>query len=609
MKNNPNQIRISRKGGMRGRVSSGEKPKNLPAALKKIFNYGKKYQRTVIFCTLLSIIGSIISIFAPNQISNLTDVISAGLTTKINFYEVKKIVIILFLIYLIASGTTLIVGLTMTTVSNKFSKNLRDDISSKINKLPLKYFDNHSYGDILSRITNDVDAINQVLQNNIVSLINAIALVLGSIIMMVYTNLILAITTILSTIIGFILIVFILGKSQRYFIERQNALGDLNGHIEEMYSNHTIVKVYNGKQSSNKKFDFYNEKEYKANLKSQFLSGIMQPIMIFSGDFSYVAVCIVGAVLASQNIITFGVIMAFILYVRIFSGPLRQIAMSLGQLQSAGAASERVFEFLEEEELFISKNKKRTLKAKDVKGNIEFKNVNFGYNSKKLVIQDFSVKVKAGQKVAIVGPTGAGKTTLVNLLMRFYDIEEGDILIDGISIRDLTRENVRDLFIMVLQDTWLFEGTIRENIVYNNKNISDAKIKDICTKIGLDHFIKTQSNGLDHQIIDSESISAGQKQLITIARGMIANAPFLILDEATSNVDTRTEVLVQQAMDKLMKGRTTFVIAHRLSTIKNANLILVMKDGNIVEKGTHANLLKINGHYAELYNSQFSKID
>lgn len=607
MKNN--QMKIPRRGAMKGGTSTGDKPRNFTKAIKKIFVYGKKYQLIIIFCVILSIIGSIISIIAPNQISKLTDIVSTGLTTSINFYAIKKIAIILFFIYLTGSAITLIVGLTMASISNKFSRNLREDISSKINKLPLKYFDNYSYGDILSRITNDIDTINQVLQNNIVSLINAVALLIGVLIMMFYTNFILAITTILSTIIGFILMIIILGKSQKYFIERQKALGDLNGHIEEIYSNHTIVKVYNGKQSSNRKFDFYNEKEYKANLKSQFLSGIMQPIMIFSGDFSYVAVCVVGAVLASLSAITFGVIIAFILYVRIFSGPLRQIAMGLGQLQSAAAAGERVFEFLEEEEMIINKTKTKSLKAKNVKGNIEFKDVSFGYNSKKLVIQNFSVKVRAGQKVAIVGPTGAGKTTLVNLLMRFYDIKDGDILIDGTSTCDLTRENVRDLFIMVLQDTWLFDGTIRENIVYNQKNVSDDTVKEICTKIGLDHFIKTQSSGLDHKIIDSESISAGQRQLITIARGMISDAPFLILDEATSNVDTRTEVLVQKAMDKLMKGRTTFVIAHRLSTIKNANLILVMKDGNIVEKGTHANLLKINGHYAELYNSQFSKIN
>lgn len=589
-------------------MSSGEKPKNFSKAIKQLIIYGNKYWFVVIFCTALATIGSIIAIIGPNKIRDLTDIITEGLMSSINFTQVKNIYFLLLILYLTSTVINLIQGLIMAGVSNKFSKNLRDDISHKVNLLPLKYFDNHQYGDILSRITNDVDTINGALQNSIVSLISSVALLIGSLFMMFYTNWIMALTTIFSTLIGFFLMVVVLNKSQKYFNEKQEAMGDLNGHIEEIYSNHNIVKVYNGEKDANMKFDMFNEKEYQANLKSQFLSGIMQPIMMFSGDLSYVAICVVGAILTSHEIITFGVIIAFIIYIRIFTGPLRQIAMGLTQLQGAAAASERVFEFLNEEEMSKEKNTNE-LKTEDVKGNIEFKNVNFGYNSNKLIIKDFSAKIKAGQKIAIVGPTGAGKTTLVNLLMKFYDIRDGEILIDGVSIKELTRENVRKLFIMVLQDTWLFEGTIRENIAYNHPNISDDTIKEICTTIGLDHFIKTINNGLDYHVIDSESISAGQRQLITIARGMISNAPFLILDEATSSVDTRTEELVQKAMDKLMKGRTSFIIAHRLSTIKNADLILVMNEGNIVEKGNHKELLKLNGFYAELYNSQFTKLD
>ncbi len=594
---------------LQGRRGTSEKPENFSVAIKKLIIYGKKYWPIVIICSLLAIFGSIISIVAPNKISELTDLITVGLKGNIDFVNVKKLSTILIIIYLISSLINLVQNIIMVNVSNKFSRNLREDISKKINRLPLKYFDNNPYGDILSRITNDVDTINSTLQNSIVSLISSGALLIGVIFMMFYTNWIMATTTIISTLVGFLLLLIILNKSEKYFRDRQQALGDLNGHIEEIYSNHNIVKVYNGQRDSNLKFDLYNQKEYTANRKSQFLSAIMQPIMMFSGDFSYVIVCVVGAILTSQNIITFGVIMAFILYIRIFTGPLRQIAMGLGQMQSAAAAGERVFQFIEEKEMGAEKEKSKYLKPKDVKGNIEFKKVNFGYNEKDLVIKNFSAKAKAGEKIAIVGPTGAGKTTLVNLLMRFYDINDGDILIDKISIKDLTRKNIRELFIMVLQDTWLFEGSIRENIVYNKENITDDTIKEVCTKIGLDHFIKTMNKGLDHKIIDSESISAGQRQLITIARAMISDAPFLILDEATSNVDTRTEELVQKAMDKLMKGRTSFVIAHRLSTIKNADLILVMNEGNIVEQGTHNKLIEQNGFYAELYNSQFSKLN
>jgi ATP-binding cassette subfamily B protein len=496
----------------------------------------------------------------------------------------------------------------MTTISNKFAKKLRSKISKKINKLPLKYFDTHETGDVLSRITNDVDMIAQNMNHSLTSLITSVTLFLGSILMMFITNWIMAITAILSSLIGFGLMGTILGKSQKYFTQRQEELGNLNGYIEEIYSGHNVVKAYNGNREANKEFDILNNKLYECNWKSQFLSGIMQPIMMFVGNFGYVAVCVVGALLVMNNIITFGVIVAFMIYVRMFTNPLSQIAQAMTSLQSIAAASERVFEFLDEVEMTNESKLQSKLNKSTVKGEIEFKNVKFGYDENRTIIKNFSVKVKPGEKIAIVGPTGAGKTTMVNLLMKFYEINSGEILIDGISTKDLTRENIHDLFVMVLQDTWVFEGTIRDNLKFNKKNITDEEIMKICKIVGVDHFIKTLPGGLDAIVGDNDSISQGQKQLLTIARGMIKDAPFLILDEATSNVDTRTEELVQKAMDKLTKGKTSFIIAHRLSTIKNADLILVMKDGNIVEQGTHKELLKKNGFYSELYNSQFDTI-
>ena len=494
----------------------------------------------------------------------------------------------------------------MATVTNKFAKRLRSDISKKINRLPLKYFDKHSYGDTLSRVTNDVDTIGQSMNNSVSMLVSSITLFLGSVIMMFVTNWIMAITAIIATIIGFSLMIVILSKSQKYFTMQQNELGNINGHIEEMYSGHNVVKVYNGLKESNKKFDEINDKLYESARKSQFISGMMQPIMMFIGNFGYLAVCIVGAMLVINGKTSIGSIVAFMIYIRLFTNPLSTIAQSATQFQSTAAASERVFEFLDEQEMTKEKIKKQLDNSK-VKGNIEFKHVKFGYDKNEIIIKDFSAKVKKGQKIAIVGPTGAGKTTMVNLLMKFYEINSGDIIIDGISIKELSRENIHDLFIMVLQDTWLFNGTIKENIAYNKENITDEEIKKACKQVGIDHFIRTLPNGYDSMVNDTESISAGQKQLITIARGMIKDAPFLILDEATSSVDTRTEEVVAKAMDKLTKGRTSFIIAHRLSTIKNADLILVMKDGNIIEQGNHKELLKKKGFYADLYNSQFEK--
>ena len=525
-----------------------------------------------------------------------------------NMKKIKNIALLLLCMYLTSALFTYIQSICMTNVSNKFAKNLRSRISIKINNLPLKYFDKHIVGDILSRITNDVDMIAQSMNQSLASLVSSVTLFLGTIIMMFITNWVLALTAIIASLIGFIGMIFILKNSQKYFTERQKQLGNLNGHIEEIYSGLNVVKTYNGKAAANKKFDLYNSKVCESNKKSQFLSGLMQPIMAFIGNFGYVAVCIVGAMLTMKGYITFGVIVAFITYVRLFTSPLGQIAQATTSLQSTAAASERVFEILDEKEMTNEKNITKYLDKKKVKGNIDFENVVFKYDGNdNPTIKNFTAHAKAGQKVAIVGPTGAGKTTMVNLLMKFYNIESGDIKIDGVSTKDLSRSNIHDLFTMVLQDTWLFEGTIKENIVYNQKNISDKKVEKVCDEVGLGHFIKTLSKGYNTVLSDNESVSAGQRQLLTIARGMLQEAPFLILDEATSNVDTRTEELVQKAMDKLTEGRTSFIIAHRLSTIKNADLILVMKDGNIIEQGNHDELMKKNGFYANLYNSQFEK--
>lgn len=534
----------------------------------------------------------------PNSISSL-------IKPSINMNAVKKIVIFLLTIYLVSALFNFLEGFIMSSVANDFARNLRTKISIKINKLALKYFDSHSNGDILSRVTNDVDTVAQTMSQSLGSFVSAIALFIGCVIMMFKTNWILAITAILSSLIGFIFMSFILGKSQKYFLARQVELGKLNGHIEEIYSSHNVVKAYNGNYDAEKKFDKLNENVFECNRMSQFLSGLMPSMMNFIGNFGYVAVCVVGALLTINGNISFGVIVAFMLYVRLFTSPLSQIAQGMTSLQSTCAAAERVFEFVEEDEMEDEKHLKKKLNAKKVKGNIEFKHVKFGYDKDKVIINDFNCKVKPGQKIAIVGPTGAGKTTMVNLLMKFYNINDGDILIDGVSVKELKRENIHDLFIMVLQDTWLFNGSIRDNIKYNKKNVSDETIEKALETVGVLHFVKSLPGGLDYEITDSNSISAGQKQLLTIARGMVKDAPFLILDEATSSVDTRTEELVQKAMDKLTKGRTSFIIAHRLSTIKNADLILVMKDGNIIEQGNHKKLMEKNGFYADLYNSQF----
>ncbi len=582
-----------------------EKSKNFGAAIKRLIKELKSYRVKIIVSTTVAIISTIIAIISPSLLSNLTDTISAGLTSNIDFSEIWKLVLVIVSLYIISTIFEIVESFLMTDVANGFARDLRTRISKKINLLPLKFFDKNQIGDTLSRVTNDVDTLAQSLSDSLASIVVNILMLVGVVAMMFISSPLLAITAIVSGIIGFVFVAVVLSRSQKYFSMRQKELGKINSHIEEVYSGLNVVRVYNAKKEASQKFDYYNKRVYDANRKSQFLSGLMPPMMYFVGNLGYVAVCTVGAILVTNHVITFGVIVAFIVYVRMFTRPLSQIAQSLNLLQSSAAAAERVFEFLDEKEMpketppiHLDKNK--------VKGEIEFKNVKFGYTDEKIIVKDFSAKALPGQKIAIVGPTGAGKTTMVNLLMKFYDINSGDILIDGVSIHDLSRENVHELFTMVLQDTWLFSGTLKDNIIYNHTHVDETDINKVCETVGLTHFIKTLPHGINTIIKDNDSVSAGQRQLITIARGMIKDAPFLILDEATSNVDTRTEELVQKAMDKLTHGRTSFIIAHRLSTIKNADLILVMKDGNIIETGTHKELMKENGFYADLYNSQFS---
>lgn len=582
-----------------------EKSKNFKMSIKKLFIYNKSFTVLIIIALILSGISSILYIIGPDKIKDITNIISNGLMTKIDVSKIKEIGIFLIILYSISTILNYFQGYIMADVTNRFSKKMRSEISTKINKIPLSYFDNSTVGDILSRVTNDVDTIGQNMNQSIGTLVAAITMFIGSIIMMFVTNYIMAITAIISSLIGFVFMSIILNKSQKYFNAVQNNLGNINGHIEEVFSGHNIIQAYNGISEVNDKFDKINEKLFTNGKKSQFYSGLMMPLMGFVGNFSYVCVCIVGAILLLNDSITFGVIVAFIIYVRLFTQPLSEFAQSMAGIQSIAAASERVFDFLDQPEMSDETYKSLYLKNSDVKGNVEFKNVNFSYDIDKPIINNFSANIKSGHKVAIVGPTGAGKTTIVNLLMRFYEVNSGDILIDGVSISNLTRENIHNLFVMVLQDTWVFEGTIKENIRYNQENVTDRRIEEVCKIVGLDHFIKTLPLGYDTVLSDNLSLSAGQKQLLTIARSMIEDAPFLILDEATSSVDTRTEILVQEAMDKLTKGKTSFIIAHRLSTIKNASLILVMKDGKIIEQGTHKELLDKKGFYAELYNSQF----
>jgi len=593
-------------GGPPGMFMGG-RPKDFRGAIRKLLGYIGAYLPAIIFALVLGFLGAVFNIIGPDKLSEITDIIAAGMMTGIDIDAVTRVGAFLATLYALSLLFNYIQGFIMATVTQRVSRRLRSDISRKINRLPLSYFNRNSTGDVLSRVTNDVDLIGQMMNNSIGSFINAITTFIGALVMMFWTNWIMAVSAILSTFIGFFLMARIMGMSQKHFAAVQQQTGMVNGYVEEIFAGHTIVKAYNGEREARRRFNEINEKLYASAWRSQFLSGLMMPLMGFIGNFGYVVVCIVGALLATNGYTSFGTIVAFMVYIRLFTGPLQQFAQIGTSLQSTAAAAERVFEFLGEEEMEDESHK--TARLDHVRGDVEFRHVRFGYEgTDKIVIKDFSARAKAGQKIAIVGPTGAGKTTLVNLLMRFNEMNDGDILIDGVSIKDLTRENVHSLFCMVLQDTWLFEGTIRENIVYAKQGVTDEEIERACRAVGLHHFIRSLPNGYDTVLDDKVNLSAGQKQLITIARAMVENAPMLILDEATSSVDTRTEVHIQEAMDKLMAGRTSFVIAHRLSTIRNADLILFMKDGDIVESGTHEELLARNGHYAELYNSQFEQV-
>lgn len=579
----------------------------MASAMKKIIEYMKGSVGIVAVALVLAALGAVLTIIGPDKVGEITDLIADGLMTGIDLKAVARVGIFLGAIYISSSLFTFIQQYIMATVTLKMSYRMRSDLSRKINCVPQKYFNSHSQGDILSRITNDVSTLQQCLTNSLPTIISAAAQFVGCLIMMFVTEWRLALISLFITFFGLFLIVFIMSKSQRYFLDRQESLGKLNGYVEEMYSGHEVVRISRGADNVKKHFGGLNEAVYNANWKSQFLSGIMQPLMNVIGNLAYVAVCVFGSVLALNGTITFGVIISFILYVRLFTSPLGQIAQGMTNMQTASASAQRIFDFIESEEL--SDESGKSSEVPEVKGNVSFENVRFSYpdTPDKVIIKNFSAEVKAGQKVAIVGPTGAGKTTMVNLLMRFFEINSGSISIDGTPISQLSRETVHNMFSMVLQDTWLFEGTVRENLVYNMEGISDESLERVCKACGLDKFVHTLPEGFDTVLSESVAISAGQKQLLTIARAMLQNAPMLILDEATSSVDTRTELLIQRAMDKLTKGRTSFVIAHRLSTIKNADLILVMRDGDVIESGNHETLMAKGGFYAELYNSQFDQ--
>ena len=597
------------RGGMRGPGMGrrpAEKSKDFKGTWMKIIRYCKRYLAVIIVALIYAVAGTILTILGPDKLSDLTKVITEGIATGIDMERVKSIGLTLVAFYVGSAILSFGQQFIMATVTQNVTKRLRSDISGKINRLPMAYYNKTSTGDVLSRVTNDVDMISQSMNQSIGNLVSAVALFFGSLIMMFKTNVIMTLTAVIATMIGFGLMSLITSHSQKYFSRQQANLGALNGHIEEIYSGHTVVKAYNGEKNAKKVFDELNNNLRDSAFKAQSLSGLMQPLMAFIGNFGYVAVCVMGAVLTMKGYIGFEVIVAFMMYIRLFTQPLAQIAQATQSLQSAAAAGERVFAFLGAEEM--SDESGKTEKLVKAEGYVDFEHVKFGYeDTDKIIIHDFSAKAKPGQKIAIVGPTGAGKTTLVNLLMRFHEIQSGDIKIDGISTRDMKREEVRSQFCMVLQDTWLFEGTVRENLVYNTENVSEEKIEAACKAVGLDHFIRTLPHGYDTILNDQVSLSQGQKQQLTIARAMIADKPMLILDEATSSVDTRTELQIQKAMDALMQNRTSFVIAHRLSTIKNADLILVLKDGDIIESGNHEELLAKGGFYADLYNSQFDQ--
>ncbi|WP_221608530.1 ABC transporter ATP-binding protein [Bifidobacterium pseudocatenulatum] len=608
-------------GGPMGRGRGAvEKPQDFGGVMKKLVHFCRHYIPAIIVALVLGAIGTVCQIVGPDKLKDMTNEIANGLPALVNgkpvlgaidMDAVTHIAWLLVALYVGYAVLCYVQSWMMANVTQRTAQELREAISVKINKLPLKYFDKVSYGDVLSRITNDVDAIGQTLGQSVGSLITSVTLFVGALIMMFYNNVIMTVCAIASSLVGLLIMGAIMKVSQKYFSRQQIALGDVNGHVEEMYAGHTVVKAYCGEADSIRAFEKYNGDLYDSGWKSQFLSGLMMPLMNFVGNFGYVVVCVVGAVLAMDGKIEFGVIVAFMMYIRLFTQPLSQFAQAFQNLQRCAAASERVFSFLEEPEMADESDKQALLgvNGKPVRGDVEFSHVKFGYDPIKTIINDFSASVKSGQKVAIVGPTGAGKTTMVNLLMRFYEISGGSIAIDGVDTKSVPRWNVHDQFSMVLQDTWVFHGTVRENIAYSKPGVTDKQIEDACKAVGLHHYIMSLPNGYDTVLDDKATLSQGQKQLLTIARAMVEDAPILILDEATSSVDTRTEELIQKAMDALTVDRTSFVIAHRLSTIRDADMILVMNHGDIVESGTHEELLAKGGFYADIYNSQFALTD
>ena len=589
--------------GMKMGKPLDDKPKNFKSSILSLFRYLKPWYAAIVISLLLSLASTVLTLIAPDKMADLTNYIAAGLSTGIDMDGIKKAIIAILVIYIAGSLFSCAASYTMITVMQRLAWSMRDSISKKINRMPLKYFDKVSIGDVMSRITNDVDTLSSTLNSSITTLVQGVVQFVGVTVIMFATNALMSLAAIGSSLIGFIFMFAVIKRSKKYFRRQQKNLGDMNGHVEEMYSGHDIVRVYGATGQAKAEFKRINNNLYESAWKSQFFGGLMMPFMSFIGNFGYVAVCVVGAALTMSGDISFGTIVSFIAYVRLFTSPLSQISQAAGQLMSAGAAGERVFGFLEEEELSDDSN--CTAYPEKVTGKVDFDHVRFGYDEDKAIINDFSTSVMPGQKIAIVGHTGAGKTTMVNLLMRFYELWSGEIRIDGVPISEMKRSDVHALFGMVLQDTWLFEGTYRENIVYGKKDVTDDQIRSACKAVGMDHFIMTLPEGYDTVLSDRSSLSAGQRQLLTIARAMVENAPMIILDEATSSVDTRTEALVQQAMYKLTEGRTSFVIAHRLSTIRDADLILVMDKGDVVESGTHEQLLKANGLYKELYYSQF----
>ena len=578
--------------------------------LKPLLVYLKKFRVMLVLAVVFAIVGTLLSVVGPRYVSKIADIIGAAIHGgDVDIASVIRIGIMLICFYVTAFILSYLQAYFMVTITQKTAYNLRKDITRKINILPLRFFDNSTTGDLLSRVTNDVDTIGMTMNQSVGTLFQQGTQFIGSLFLMLITNWLLTLVAVATALFGFIMMTIIMKNSQKFFIRQQHELGALTGHAEEIYSNHNVVKAYNSEEKEKKTFNTINGRLFDAAWKSQFFGGIMVPIMAFAANLGFVAVSVTGSILAAKGTITFGVVIAFMIYVRLFTNPMEQLGRVFTQLQSTAAASKRVFEFLEEEELSDESGKEYLLDQENIKGNIVFDHVKFGYDPEKLIIKDFSADIKSGQKVAIVGPTGAGKTTLVNLIMRFYEVGSGRILIDGVDMKDMSRKEIHDLFGMVLQDTWLFEGTFRENIRFSKTDVSDEVVEQAGKMAGIDHFIKTMPQGYDTVLNEEASVSQGQKQLITIARAMVENAPFLILDEATSSVDTRTEELIQEAMDRLMKGRTSFVIAHRLSTIRNADMILVMNNGDIIEQGSHDELMALGGFYADLYNSQFDTVD